>query len=899
MGVVLDNERKFRLNLLRKFKILENMDISIGAERALKSSFCLQYLKSHNQNETEVSFEISLAKAALNEARLFGQKEAIDVLEQFSELGENEVARAIVTGDVQELNFSKFSIYDKYAFQNPVVEKSSFQKQQCYKEIFSKYRISVPLNKHGINRLLALVGGEMTGEFSTFDQLTEFIWQFAKSTWPLFDIKILQIPFRYFDFAQKIETSSMRMDLEHMATYGLDRLLARMIILRFVAGRYDGDISSILEKSLSMAGLSTHKSHIIQSYLSGSPFHEIKIENKNNPIENAIFHSIYISGATNAFDFLTRVRETFEYDSSIIRLINWDIHYDNIEGTADYLTASNIFMAALFSEDNMLSHSPEIKNLYVPSGATTDLFNYAKYCREEKKLSAHQFFSSFQSLAPVCQKLIFKFLLSPGVLDGLANIFPSEKRLVIEVERDDAINALSLKLDCLSFLKKKPNLGVRDLRSIETQTRQRLRQVKYETDTGSGRIRLNFEKLIDEMENFLWDDVSIESIHNNSLGQIRNERLRSFVNRQRLEKFSQNSTEFFCFGNRFAFDYLISNLRHNFLRFRIERAIDVSFHNKRSDDAGLLKIILNEYLDGYCQNWLTISRSRSFYNNLQNDILNLDISANHRDPERFFEVAAEVTKLAVDSFENLLSACRQAWSTSFRNDVSGAILSTLDECDSRDDSGLRDTLIGELARAFEDCESWLTINENPMNAEFGLKDLFLFEGTNFSSAKTRRKPFVVQCYRGDGTMARSTPTSDDFLIPGNSFDAMVLLVQNLLENAYKYSGLSVSNTQIDVSIFKLDDEQIIVEFRNNFNPDKSKEIRQLLFNFNKHLELSQEELKNSELEKIQAPSDTGGSGLKRIYFELQNAFGDDFYLGVDDREIKKGFFLVNCQFPLN
>ena len=176
------------------------------------------------------------------------------------------------------------------------------------------------------------------------------------------------------------------------------------------------------------------------------------------------------------------------------------------------------------------------------------------------------------------------------------------------------------------------------------------------------------------------------------------------------------------------------------------------------------------------------------------------------------------------------------------------------------------------------------MNDAPFDAAFGLKELFIFEAVNFSSAKTRRKPFLVQCY--SGSPGRAVPIAE-ITVAGALFDAMVQLVHNLLENAFAHSGLSVANTAIDVSIYD-GDNGIQIEFRNKFDPDKRDQMEKSLREFS-------ERLRQARLSVGDAPRASGGTGLKRIYFELYSVLKSAFSMKAENTEFGRDTFLVICR----
>lgn len=475
-------------------------------------------------------------------------------------------------------------------------------------------------------------------------------------------------------------------------------------------------------------------------------------------------------------------------------------------------------------------------------------------------------------------------------MDGLSNVFPSGKRLIKQIERDDAINALGLKLDCISFLKKRSLLSDSALNAVEEDTRQRLRQVKYETDVSGGRIHLNPQKLTNEIEVFFRRKFFVFRQDSRSRDQ-REIQLREYLKHQSDRLFIDELAHHICYSNKMAIDYLLSNLRHNFLRFKLESAIDKAFQEHHEPNVVPFKKAITIPLDYYCETWLTISKERSFYVGIVQRVADRLPIAHPGNPESYILVSEAITESVVEHFEHLLTACKQAWGSQTKNVVIRSVLGTLNNSEYSSDTVLKEALEHELENIFTDTEGWLAINSNPIRKEFELKELFLFEATNFSSAKTRRRPISVTCYdKPDGEPA--TRRTKDILISGELFAGVVQLVQNLLENAFQYCSLPMATTLIDIKLFDLGNGATRIEFRNTFARQLRDDMRRRVVAFNKRVEEAKSEASSKNTD---APVHVGGSGLKRIYFDLHDYLGDKFSIKSLGTEIGSDIFLVVCE----
>lgn len=850
-----------------------------------KTSFGLTYLKSYSPDRTARSFDVDLTKAVLEETQRGGRDAGLDVIRQFSGQHSTTIAKRVLTGAIAQDASVPLNVYDEFIFDHSAYTDDRGQRRSCYNDVMRSLGIRLPFDKSGMLTLLQAVRPDyVLSSTNTFENLREFVWHFVSSTWPLFDASVLHIPLQYFRFERTIDATTMRSHLAAMSDFGLERLMSRLIVLRAICGNEAATDVALNHSALEMCQYTSSQMDQIRFFLRKEEIDiqrdHLRLLAKNNPIERASYLVMYLMRNRTPYDFLQRVVDIYCNDPTTLRLIDWDLLLPRIEASAGLLTPELVAVAAILCRDGVLNDSRRVRSLYVPTGAAIDIFNYAKYCREQKLMTAHQFFRSFSRLDLDAQRAVFFHLLEPGVMDMIANVFPSETSLLTQITRNDAVNALSLKLDCIEYLRTRGIIKGAALRAIEDSTRQRLRQIKYETNASSGRIRLSETKLQAEVSKFL-DEHWPLVLSGDSTSQIDEETLRLYLVRRRKTQFSERLTHHICFDCRVAFDYLLSNMRHNFLRFKLESAIDKAFHLHDGVDVSQFKTCIKPPLDEFNSYWLTISRERSFFRLMAEDILKLikettnDVGA----------VAVHVTHVATTRFERLLQACRAAWISKVQLEVDAAVSSQFDNSRFRSDSGLKDALLGELKSAFEDSEGWLTVNDSPIEAAFGLKELFIFESVNFSSAKTRRKPFSVQCFLG--SPGRAVPTSE-ITVAGALFDAMVQLVHNLLENAFAYSGLAVANTAIDVSIYAGDD-MIRIEFRNKFDPDKRVQIEKNLRDFS-------EKLRQASQSAGDAPRASSGTGLKRIYFELYSVMHSNFSMRATNREFGQNTFLVICTF---
>lgn len=888
--------RRFRASLLRRFSLTNEYRDDARKDylrQRVSASFALQYLAGDIEPSGKYALEVAITQAALQLAFQGNASGALELINKFAVNGKFPIARKVVTESYEIDNSGSLTDYcDEYLFGSPdFFPETGTDKRLCYQEILGTLDIELPFSKRGMAGLAAYINPALAKqETATFAEMHVLVSSFVKTTWPLFERSILDMPIMYFDFDQSISAEQMRNDMARLRCYGLERLQARLIVLRAVCD--DGEAMASLELALGQCGYSADDEGAIRLFLaerrSSLSEESFKESSAKSILLRATMLIIYVRTSRRASEFVTRLIFAYSIDKTILGLVNWFTHLDLVHDAGVFYTAELVALAAIFSEESILRRSPDLKNRYIPTSAGTDLSNYAKHCREENKMTAFQFFHSFQRLPGPVRERIFLYLLSPGTIDIVSGIFPYKTKLIPDKKRNGAVNALSLKLDCISYLKRHGPLRSQALSAIEEETRQRLRQVRYETDLGSGRIRVDEHRLSQSIQRHMADsdEWSVEGAIGQPIGVGD---LEVYLRNRGRQAFCYRLARFICFESRFSFDYLMSHLRHNLLRFKLESAVDAAFHSHMYARTGLLKAVIEVDLEEYCQRWLTISKERSFFAGLVSDLEGSEASLLFDRSDRLEYVSNEFAILAISRFSSLLADCRRAWRTTLWSQVASSVDGSLDEMGLQNDTALRERLVTALKTAFSECEKWLNLNDNPMSPTFGLKDLFLFESTNFSSAKTRVQPFIVSCI--DATEKGRVPhiTARDIQLPGRYFDAMVQLVQNLLENAYDHSELPITSTKIDVSIIALEGHRIRIEFRNNFDPQKRELMQERFVDFNSKIDDLRRRPGN-------APAKTGGSGTKRIVFEFDNIIGAHFSIKADNSEFSKRQFLIVCEF---
>jgi hypothetical protein len=858
--------------------------------RRAVQSFAVSYLLDGKTTNSEFKIDVELTNLALLIARNEGESEAIKFIDDINLPANKPLISSIISRiPSDETILASGVLYDQYLLTNSLPTKHLHQVRRCYENVMASNSIGLPFTKSSMSVLLTYFpDSQSSGAITTFKDLEDFIWDFLLCTWPLFDASVLHIPIEYFNLKKAIKFDQITSNLERMSVFGLERLLSRMVALRAVNGLPD-DIKAFSDPKFRAATqFDDVRLEQIDQFLagigSGIIITDISSDVVSNPIERAIFLSIYVYERLNSLDLLKRLTTAFEYDDYIFNIINWDVIWSDFEDSSYYLSPELIFIASALLLSGALDATPDLRAEYIPTGAETDLDAYARECGQKKGMTAHQFFASFSPLSKAAKVQIFRYLLRPGVLDNVVYAFSMPTVSSASSKPNEASLALSTKLDCISYVKTNNILPRSHTRPIEAECRRILRHIKFQVDTGSGRIRLNelqFTSSIRSRLEMIGNDLLIPN------SALSDERLRYAIASRNLKTCSIAITQWVCFECRFAFDYLLSNLRHNFLRFSVERGIEKAFEGVPEFDFDDAKIAAAGVVERFNQRWLTIDANRSFFRGLQQKIADILGENDSVDHWKAPEVASKISNISIVDFDGLLRVCRDQWSEIFRVLTREAILGSLAGHDLSHHAALSDKLESRLDEAFEESSMWISINDTGTNPDFGLMELFNFEATVFSTAKTKSQQ--VNIVRYDNSAQSRNIIFDDLKIRGEYLDLFVVLIQNILENAIDKCGLPKKEMRIDIYIISKHDS-VVVEFRNRFDSDRLVEMRAGVRRFNERVGVASRDIGS-------VPLESGGSGARRIVYEFGAASLSGFSIEASAAELSRKWFLVRCVFP--
>lgn len=883
-------ERRLKASLSGRLRSLWQRSLTDSERRREEKSFSITYLRDPNAQKSDHSLDVELTKYALFIALDEGIQSSKKFIEEIEVDANKGKIRKIISSIYEDYSdvYPSTSIYDQFLL--PRYKPSEYGAvRDCYNHAFAEIGIRLPLrNKDLLDIFQCPAVNSEISKPTNFSETRDLISEFLHNFWPIFDSSTLRIPLLYFDLGKILTSEELGQDFSRAKGFGLDCILARQVALRAVWGHRE-DRAALRESEVhDAASLSPRTEKAIAGFFDSSASSGLTKEDlqksKLDPIERAINLSIYVYEREDSFDLLERLIFVYEIDREILQILNWSRIWNDVEDSCFYRAPELVFLASSLTLSGALENFEHERADYLPSGASTDLESYARHCASEHGMTTHRFFASLSKLTPHARTVVFRYLLRPGVIDNIVNVFPTIKVPVREPRHKEAVNTLTTKLDCIRYIRTKRILPDAETRPIERECRRLLRHTYFEASASEGRIRVSRKQLAIAIQYHVAEEVESQLQLVDELN-ITGSSLRHAIIDRRLELCADSTASWICFECRYAFDYLLSNLRHNFIRFKIESAIDEVF--KPTDfECDALKIAIAGTIDEFNYLWLTINPRRSFYAKLKDNILDV-LRSDYNSGGLQTDISGRIAGLSIDAFRVLLEKCRENWETKYREACFQELKEQAESQSSDVDTVLVDQLGHALDKVFSESSEWMKINEDATALDFGLKELCDFEAAVFSSAKTKRPEFSVVCYKGRRRNANVIHT--DFIIKGEHFDRCSILIQNLLENAYGNSYLPVAETEIEISIIQ-QEQSLRLEFRNRFKMEERLRIESDVAAFNSAVRLASAEL-------YDAPIETGGSGIKRIIYEFSPVNEGKFSISALSDEIIRGIFLVVCDLP--
>jgi len=830
-------------------------------------------------------------RGALGTARSY-----INYFKSFEDVNTNLISR-IVEGDCRTdwEGYDNLHSIDQSLFLIESAHIGQSEIREIYSQELIKYGVSLPLDKEKMELVLRLKNPKFPSmSISGMDSLRDFVSTFLLNCWPLFSPIILDLIFPYFESKFNFSHDKMVADYGILKKYGFERLMSRLIILKGVNGYEPAKQCLKNSELLQDSGIPIENVLIIKRYLDGDTPRSKNIYEltDNNPIENAILLSIYVMERKDEFDFLARLVEVHEIDPTITDFLNWDDLHKDVHDVRITKKPNLVFLASILVNKKIRANFKKIANQYGVGGAGADLRKYAMHIRRQTA-SRSKFLNSFNDLPKNARKIIIRFLLSPGMLDRIANIFPNETedQSPKGIDSTSATRSLETKRDCLAYARNKYLMPRTEANRLLADVRKNLRQIKYEQLESKGRVKIPVKELAVEIHRWL------EPYHYR-LKQFSSHANSSFYKAQlKADAYSiaPELCAFICFSNpsertpnRFAFDIILgSKLRHNFISIQLKDKVDPLLSKQHVSDDVIddVKDIIEYQIDDFCKDWLTIYEGQKFFQVLNGKLIELMVNWGASNSDDLVELSEQISVFALKRLERKLEEAQSTWLSKYFSELEKD-LDEFTEIEEEINQLMKDRLLRELDKGFKESAMWMQLNQAVYPKYVDLRDLIITETFQLKKQPGFRQRFEVEIFEQDLNSVNK-PTRRSLLIPGKLVESVVVIIDNLISNACKYSGIGVT-TPVSVEIFEREDGISLV-FLNKVARDHRSQV---------HSDISIARIKASEPLDHDALRRRKGTGLHRIRFVCENAMGTDFKIEITDKFLPNGIVRVECFLPI-
>ncbi|MCC5961477.1 MAG: hypothetical protein JJU08_19290 [Rhodobacteraceae bacterium] len=911
----MNTTRFLRTSLVRKLAILDDLNNNqIGATGSTRpvhrESLTFRFLEGYpklvgmvRRGALAVSsdVEVRVLADAIEYAYLDGSEAGLTYIEYFDGVeGVNVELLRQILDEAEEYSadeLKKINRIDQSLFKVSEMVNDPTAVKECYKRAFARHEIELPFAKESMNKLLSLVGfpGKRR-EISRLEDLRIFSFEFFTALWPLFGPRVLSIIFSYFQYRSEILPKKMEADWNVLTMFGFEKLLSRLILLRAVNGDQESREFFEQKKVTFAASFSSDLLNGAQNFLSGKPsgLSAMELLSDGNPIENAILLSIHVMERTDEINFVTRLIEAYNQDPSISLVLNWDAVYEDITNLKYLQKPELIFLSSLITQPSVMSSSKRMSGQYGHGGAGADLRRVARYHRDKLSGTRSSFLSSFDALPKSAAELVVHFLFSGGMLDRIANEFPSNTSTAASlVPSSPAVRSLEARDDLINYARKRRIFSDSYAKFLLEDVRDKYRQIRFESSEDSGRIRIRQSELAGEIYSWLKPRINVVALpKNRSSAEYFERRLNA-----RSSLLAPEITNFLCFSsknrhskNRFAFNNLLADkLRHNFLSIRISEKLNPIFDEYQigTENAHEILECVESHIKEFSRIWLTIDRERSFFEELSeklSEIIVQDSIALQSPDEVATSMARNVAAESIARFDALLGSCRKAWKTEFLEGVKAEVRDTAEELNFSE--LIADRLVEGLEQGFDESSRWMRVNQDERPNTVRLRDLVLSETFLLKKQPTFREKFKVDLFLHTERGGRQS-TDKELVIGGEFLTPIVAIVDNLIPNATKSSFLG-NSTSIRVRCV-YENATLRLDIANKIDASKSQEV---LRSVRRAQELIKEPIQNEVL-----GTSGGGTGIFRIRRTCEDEFGSAFEMRISADLSDEYPVVVTCRMP--
>ena len=884
--------KRIEVGLIRRLQLIVDTALRRNAKTTLKkngTSFSFRYLSAKSQYAEKQSFDpsVEIVLDALSIASSFDLNRALGFVDHISKSTKFDVAltKFSLSPDTEPApertqvpkspDYSLFNI-------DALGKEHSHKIRNCYERELSKIGISLPFGKSDMAKILGiLTATRRTKTIKEYSELETLIVSFLRTCWPLFSPRVLSIAFSYLRNGIALEANQHAEYFDLLSRFGFEKLQMRLVILRAVNGDAHA-IEFLSEKNDWVAAqLTTNFEASARGYLEGKrEFHAIdKESNADNPIALLIQLSMYINCHSGNHDFLVKLVAAHEIDPSVVRFLNWDHLRPQVIAAKKFAVPALIFLASILRQPKVYTNFDYLENKYGPGGAGADIRKVANYHRSELKQNRTQFISSLLKLPRKAATSSLRLLLSAGMIDRIANIYQAEGSTVSLDHKDSLSLALEFRIACLNAMRGRNLISRSEWSLLFNEARTALRKFKYDEKAQAGRLRIRTDSLANEIA--FWRKTNEELFSH--AGKESDNGFLSSSNEFRAELLADDLAEFLVYRNRLAFDLLLANnLRHFFLSHKIAVSIKEGMHIAFEDDSKVDVLLqsVDNHIDEYCTNWITVHRKRSFFAKLRNELSQLIRKLLATDI-RELTFDSDVTRLAVDRFDKLLADCRLAWRAGVRKKVQGEVAKYMETYS--EDQMVADRVRLSIDSAIDITESWIAINQTEYPETFLLKDHIFFEAIHLKSSIHFRRSLAVEVAKE--TRGQILGSNWDIELNSDWIDTIVELVDNLVENACRYSGYRDRTALSILLIWSSARIQII--FTNNLKPEELGKVRTAVSAIRKALvcPITEEALRGR-----------GGTGLLRVRHACSKIAPGSFTLALNEAQLDRGRFELVASF---
>ena len=771
--------------------------------------------------------------------------------------------------------------------------------RQLLADKLAEYGVGFPIERLTLRKLEKHISSSFTEKkINDFQDISTYVRDMNTVLWPFFFSSVFSSVINLFDVGRILTKQSITESFLLAYTSGFEKLVSRLLILRALAG-HKVERQYVLNGNhdlLKNSALSIEITDSISDALRNKSFSFDDIES-SFPIERLIRLQLFLYSSSDEKDFLYRLADVYEADEASIDFIDWNRLAPFIQHTAGVTIPHLVFLSTILSAQNVTRRFKFLFFSYWQGGATADLEHYALYIRgRAKESSLVDFLKSLMVLPPRARTRVFKHLFHPTVVERLVTILtPIRSRLSLPRFVKDEYFALFGQLLILEFLDKKDVLpqNVVDIRRDEL--RDFIRHLHYSSDRNSGMIKIDQYDFENEVRRFFTNNyvTIISAVHAiRKLCTIFNS-----TDSQLVKTFSYHLSlslaKHVCFSSRIAFDYILSNrLRHGWLERRLEKAV-LDFGQgqacRGSDlDMQALCGALKHLVDQFCLEHLTLKSDNQAFEGFVNLIQRWFERHLPNDPEPpLVEKVPELAGQLIDSLSQMLDRAKQAWATTYREQATQLVESSVN---SRME---RDQLLANFNAAFAETSMWIAVNSRTgiKDEPLSLRHLVDFEVSCITVRNPRETSVTFEIYDDNGGHQRRH--NHDVLVPRRYFDVVISIVDNAIQNAFKNSGLQYK-TQLNVAL-SVSKQMVKLDIMNRFRPRDTKKMQRKLIDaraaIGRALALGAPEL-------LKGRSGEGGSGTIKMIYECREAFDQRFVIDATNRFFKDNWFCLHVELPI-